>query len=160
MKENEKNTNNASNVNISNEFVDVSLSGRARDEYKKIKATVSMALAGVSITSREAKLVSQRIDKIYALGRRARKEYMEKKDKASRIELKKIIIIYQYAKNAQKTIERKYMLESDGPDAMEMKYCTTTITRKQAEDEKYKDRKMNGIDMPIVNNKDVEKQER
>lgn len=160
MKEKVKNANNTTDVNVSNEIIDLSLSGRARDEYRKIRSTMSFALAGVSLTSRETKFVDERIKKIYALGKKAKIEYLKKKDKTSKNELKKLIVIYQYAKNAQKTIERKYILENDSGDEMERKYYISQITRKQAEDEKFKGRKIKNIDVPIVNREISQNEER
>lgn len=134
------------NVNIDPVHIDTTIIGQVRDEYKDICSIVTTIHAGGKLTARMVEDVHRKVKDIVKLAEKAKDRATKNIIKHDELDI--VIEIMCKARNAEKVIDMKYILESDNIESLERRALLSGWTRSDAK--KIGKSGMESIDIPVL----------
>ena len=135
-------------INIDPVYINVSISGQAKEDYEKIRLILETAQSGCRLTKKQVEDVHKKVRGIVALAKEAIRKYAERKTESRKEELKAVIEIVKKAKSTEKAIEKRYMLESDDKESKERRALLSGWAREGAKNKENVE-KIRDIDIPL-----------
>lgn len=135
-------------INIDPVYINVSISGQAKEDYEKIRLILRTAQSGCKLTKKQVEDVHKTVNGIVALAKEAIKKYATKRNEKNKEELKAVIEVVKKAKSTEKAIEKRYILESDEIESQERRALLSGWAREGAENKENAE-KIKDIDIPV-----------